>query len=752
MKTRILAFFIALVAVSSALAATGDTTKVVVMDKYLWGGNGYQDRRVKCPDASKTYEKIVLRYTLTCPTGGCGEWDYTTGIILRKRTGILDSSLQDAPSFTVDGGTVDSIRIANDTTYTYSWNTSKKKTDTTANAPYLIRYYNDPNYAFKVTDSTYKWRARYWNYVYDNTGKKTDSLWVEGDQTLITTKKKAYFVFEVIEPYELTRFITPYGKGFPKDWQRTWEMDVTDFSSLLKDSVELRSFYDGWTQGSLYTLELVYIEGTPSRNTYKVMPVYNGYFTYGNPNNHIEDHLVAKKYLRENAADLVTLRLTVSGHGSDENGACEFIETNNSIWVNNNERYQQHLWRDDCDVNPTYPQTGTFWFPRGGWCPGDLVYPFDYDLTPFTTKGDSFVVDYNMQDYESPNPSGGWNVHGLMFLSTGPSMNVDVAAEDIKQPTSDYRYVRTNPICDGMNPIVVIRNNGKTPLTSCTIKYGIDGNETSEYHWTGNLAFLEKATVSLPAINLHGLGTNTFSFTVSSPNGATDEYSNNDRYRTEYALPKGYSNKLILALKIDKCPEGSGYSNDIRWDIRDASGAVVREGSGYADAQQVRDTFQLANGCYRFSIFDDGFGEGLNPWIFQTGYTPGNYSIKDDKNVSIINANGTNRLNNFGKYATTTFTVGFQTSVANDNKAKAELTLYPNPTKDKLTLDLASFGETEEISIEVLDMLGKVMLAENRMAGEPLVRTLDVSSFAAGSYIIRIESSAKRGSAVFIKN
>ncbi len=748
MKTRILVVLTALLAVSSAFAATGDTTRVSVMDKYLWTWNGYQDRWAKCPDGSKTYEKIVLRYTLTCPTGGCGEWDYTTGVVLRKHTGILDSTLQDAPSFTVDGGTVDSIRIANDTTYTYSWNTTKKKTDTLANAPYLIRYYNDPNYAFKATDSTRKWKARYWNYVYDNTGKKTDSLWVEGDQTLIVTKKKAYFIFEVIEPYELTRYITPYGKAFPKDWKRTWEMDITDFSSLLKDSVELRSFYDGWSQGSLYTLELVFIEGTPSRHTYKVLPVYNGYFTYGNPNNHIEDHLIPKKFLRENAADLVTFRLTLSGHGSDQNGACEFIETNNSIWVNGSEKYQQHLWRDDCDVNPTYPQTGTFWFPRAGWCPGDLVHPFDYDLTPFTTKGDSFVVDYNMQDYESPNPSGGWNVHGLLFFSTGPSMNVDAAAEDIKQPTSDYRYARTNPICNDMKPVVVIRNNGKTPLTSCTIKYGIDGNETNEFEWTGSLKFLEKAAVTLPAIDL-GAGEHTFGFSVQV--GTSDEYQNNNRYTTQYTAPKSFANKLILALKTDKYPANSGYSNDIRWEITDPSGAVVREGSGYADAEQVRDTFQLANGCYRFTVYDDGFGEGLSPWVFQ-GYASGNYTFKDDKNVSIASATSTNRLIMFGKYQSHTFIVGPVNSVANGNKAKAELTLYPNPAKDKLTLDLASFGQDEEISIEVLDMLGKVMLAENRMAGEPLVRTLDVSSFAVGSYIIRIESADKRGSAVFIKN
>jgi hypothetical protein len=749
MKTRLLAFFTAFLTVSSLFAATGDTTKVLVMDKYLWTWNGYQDRWVKCPDGSKTYEKIVLRYTLTCPTGGCGEWDYTTGIVLRKHTGILDSTLQDAPSFTVDGGTVDSIRIANDTTYTYSWNTTKKKTDTTANTPYLIRYYNDPNYAFKATDSSYKWRARYWNYIFDNTGKKTDSLWVEGDETLIVTKKKAYYVFEIIEPYELTRYITPYGKAFPKNWTRTWEMDITDFSSLLKDSVELRSFYDGWTQGSLYTLELLFIEGTPSRSTYKVLPVYNGYFTYGNPNNHIEDHLVAKKFLRENAADLVTFRLTLSGHGSDQNYACEFYETNNSIWVNGDEKYQQHLWRDDCGVIPTYPQTGTFWYPRAGWCPGDLVYPFDYDLTSFTTKGDSFEVDYDMQEYESPNPSGGWNVHGLLFFSTGPNMQVDAAAEDIKQPTSDFRYARTNPICNDMKPIVVIRNNGKTPLTSCTIKYGLDGNETNEFVWNGNLNFLEKATVTLPAIDL-GAGTHGFSFSVQTT--ASDEYSNNNRYSTQYTAPKSFSNKLILALKTDKCPPSSGISNDIRWEITDASGAVVREGSGYADAEQVRDTFQLANGCYRFTIYDDGLGEGLSPWIFQPNHTNGNYTLKDDKNASIGSATASNSLIMFGNKQSHTFIVGPANSVANDNKVKAELTLYPNPAKDKLTLDLASFGEAEEISIEVLDMLGKVMLAENRLAGEPLVRTLDVSSFVSGSYIIRIESSAKRGSSVFIKN
>src|SRR5690242_8840863 len=107
---------------SLSLAATGDTIRVPVMDKYLWTWNGFQDRRVLCPDSTKTFEKILLKYTLTCPSGGCGEWDYTTGIVLRKYTGIIDSTLRDAANFTINGAIQDSVTLSEDTTFTTSFN------------------------------------------------------------------------------------------------------------------------------------------------------------------------------------------------------------------------------------------------------------------------------------------------------------------------------------------------------------------------------------------------------------------------------------------------------------------------------------------------------------------------------------------------------------------------------------------------------------------------------------------------------
>lgn len=722
-------------------AKTGDTTHVVVMDKYLWTWNGYQDRTTKFPDLSKTYEKVFLRYTLTCPTGGCGEWDYTTGVILRKHTGRFDSTLQDAPSFTVDGGAPDSIRISHDTTVTFSYNSTKKKTDTAVNTPYKIYFYRDPSHAFRPTDSLFAWKAAYWNYIYNSTGKKTDSIFVAGDSTLYLTKTKAYYVFEVIIPYEITRYITPYGKGFPKDWTRTWTMDVSDFAFLLHDSVELRSYYDGYSQGSLYTLSFDFIEGTPPRKTYRADLIYNGYFTYGNPDNPINDHLPSTNIFFDPQADLITLRLIVSGHGSDANGACEFIDKTHSILVGGVERYQQHLWRDNCNVNYTFPQTGTFWFSRAGWCPGDLVFPWDYDLGSFSKKGDSLAVKYHMEDYESPNPGGGYNVHGIVFYSTGPSFNSDAAIEDIIQPNDDPRFERVNPICPKYPPVIVIRNNGKLPLTSLVIHYGVDGHEDQTYQWTGNLKFLEKTEVTLPSMILD-VGTHTFS--ASCAGGLTgDEYSNNDRATSHYGVDSSYSGKIAIAVKTDKFPDVLNISNNIRYELKNGNGDIIFEKKELDDATQYRDTLVLPNGCYSFTIYDDGEHVGLYPWAYKIQNQPapinGSYSLRDDKNKYIINRTAGSSGSNFGAFETTTFFVGTPSEVSEKSlQTMFDFTVNPNPARDKVTINLSNakvFSGTMKLS--VYSILGEVIQTREIRPADH--NEINLAGCSPGSYIVTIQ-------------
>ena len=58
------------------------------------------------------------------------------------------------------------------------------------------------------------------------------------------------------------------------------------------------------------------------------------------------------------------------------------------IAINGQDLYEQHLWRPDCGQNPVYPQAGTWYFPRGGWCPGDVVQYWDYNLTEHFSKSE----------------------------------------------------------------------------------------------------------------------------------------------------------------------------------------------------------------------------------------------------------------------------------------------------------------------------------------------------------------------------
>ena len=50
---------------------------------------------------------------------------------------------------------------------------------------------------------------------------------------------------------EIGRMLTPYGSNFKKGWSYTWKADVTDFSSFLRDSVEIEYIHTGYESPDL---------------------------------------------------------------------------------------------------------------------------------------------------------------------------------------------------------------------------------------------------------------------------------------------------------------------------------------------------------------------------------------------------------------------------------------------------------------------------------------------------------------------
>lgn len=104
----------------------------------------------------------------------------------------------------------------------------------------------------------------------------------------------------------------------------------------------------------------------------------------------------------------------------------------------------------------------------------------------------------------------------------------DAGIESITTPTGN--------ICTtGFTPVVVLRNYGNQPLTSCTISYNIDSNSPGNYSWTGNLAAGSTANVTLSAMTASG-GVHTFTAYTSNPNGNTDNNATNDQATGSFSI------------------------------------------------------------------------------------------------------------------------------------------------------------------------------------------------------------------------
>lgn len=85
-------FFALFIISQLAFSNPGDTTRVRAHDATHMNWYGNFDRRAGFPNDNQTYQKILLRYTMGCPSSGCSEWDYTTKVFIMRPTGQLDTN------------------------------------------------------------------------------------------------------------------------------------------------------------------------------------------------------------------------------------------------------------------------------------------------------------------------------------------------------------------------------------------------------------------------------------------------------------------------------------------------------------------------------------------------------------------------------------------------------------------------------------------------------------------------------------
>ena len=731
---------------------SGDTTHVRVHDKVdmTWYGN--YEREGVFPDGSVLYRKVLLNYTMGCASSGCSDWDYTTQIFAMRKTGEIDSTLTLAPSFQVDGNTVDSLFYNVDTTYVYTFSTSTYELeDSSATSPIEIILFEDESDPYLPTDTIEGWPSNFYSYIYDTSGEKIDSTLTEADSLWYTSFTDVYTSYKVTEPIELARVITPYGSGLASNWEREFWFDVTDYITVLKDTLTLRAHYSGWSSGFACTLDFYFIEGTPPRNVIDVKNIYQGNYGYTNED-YFEDSLINNKSLLvDQNTNNAMVRFVPTGHSFDNNQyAAEFYDMEYSLVVNNNVAGRGNIWKDDCGDNSLFPQGGTWLTNRANWCPGDRGYWHDYEVGSFINSGSENVLNIDFASLNWAGHSGTcpvqsngvcnvqtpvYTIAAQLFTYEDYNHILDAEIVDIIAPTDKYDYSRINPICG--RPRIIIKNLGSEVLSSLKITYGGKTAKKSTYLWEGNLAFNEMEEVELPDPGstawAEGDSDLIFEVVLSEPNGGQDENTDNDYYFSSYEKTELWPEEILLWYKTNSA------GNETSYKIEDYEGNLIFSSEPLAANTTYRDTLNLSPGCYRFSLLDSGC-DGLSYFANNDGTGYFRIHKTDGTLGQLSNFNA-----NFGCKEEIWFTVGYTMGKPEtiSNVLKEAFKVYPNPSFGKFTIDYIA---EQKSNCTIYNMLGKELKQFEINAGQGNLE-VDINNLSDGIYLLNFKS----GSNVYTK-
>ncbi len=563
---------------------------------------------------------------------------------------------------------------------------------------------------------------------------------------------------------ELDRIITPFATltwsrfPAPPSWSEDYVFDVTDFAPLLKDTITINSALGVGSPGyGIYT-KLIFIEGTPDRNTIAIQPLYSHGGTYGNAANPIDNNFPVHSETAPAGTASAAFRFIVTGHGSDANGCCEFDIHYYNLYLNGDSILQQYIQRD-CGFNELYPQGGTWLFNRSNWCPGSSVLPY-YDVLPGISAGSSYNINVGFEPYTVASPSGNYDATASLVYYGGMNKTLDASIEDIIAPSSSQTHFRENP--SNNLPIVHIHNSGSTTINNVSFQYGVVDSAMQSYTWSGTLAALADTIISLPASTSMAYmsatsqsGTFPFIITITGVNGTPDVDQTNDTMRSWFIVAPDWPDTIaIKMLTSNLASDGASLDAnpaDANWYITDVSGDTLFSRTNTNYSTLYADTVTLpANGFYKFSISTPAYCAGLHWWFFDqelTGYAPGYLQVKK--------LNGLNLPMHGYTYATVTTPTGLKNTGEHDDfgcgytqyfyvssvintagvgsiRSASVVNVYPNPANDEINIDLDNlYGGSA--SITVINILGQTVYSTSLTSKNMKINS---SSFAPGVYSI----------------
>jgi hypothetical protein len=511
---------------------------------------------------------------------------------------------------------------------------------------------------------------------------------------------------------ELGRLITPYANaGAPRTpwpWKQRYVFDVTDYVSKLNGTGTIRIFYSGYSGGFTADVKFAFVEGTPDRNVTEIKRLWHGSFGYGGTPD-INSHFPALTMTPPAGTASTTLKFTVTGHGADANGCCEFLSKNYDVKLNGTTIATKAIWKA-CGSNELYPQSGTWVYDRGNWCPGEITYSHFYELPGVATA--AYNTNIQFQAYTG----GGSYTTEATIINYGPfNKALDAGIEQVIAPTNDENFFRENPACG--TPTIRVKNRGATTIDSIRFEYGLKDSVQMQSIWVGSLAPKSEVDIVLAELpNLNTVagtaGTFTFQAKIVTVNGVADADATNDLMRSDFVSSPAWPNKLVILLKANnEAATPGGTTSETKWELLDWNNNVFASRTTAALDGFYRDTIALPAGCFKLVVTDGGCN-GLQWWANPSGTTAGYVKVRNMTNANLaLNGYPTGTYDSdFGCGFTQQFYVKTPNAIVDLAKIGASIEVYPNPAQDIVNIDISGIQHVSG-TIQVIDAMGRVVSA-----------------------------------------
>ncbi len=295
-------------------------------------------------------------------------------------------------------------------------------------------------------------------------------------------------------------------------------------------------------------------------------------------------------------------------------------------------------------------------------------------------------------------------------------------------------------------PELELINMGTENMTSATIEMTVNGEVIQTTEWTGDVASVGKADVTLEGVTIEE--DSDISYEVTNVNGVADENTADNVLGTVelFKTTAQAGSTITVEIRTDT------YSCESRWELINSNdGSIAAEGgnsmvgeggqriygatgcSGVSTGYGANMTFTESvmipeSGCYEFKMYDD-FGDGIC-----CDYGPGY--------VRITAADGTILMNtgNFGVELRDLF-IGEVAAVAVGELEGTSIDIQPNPTQG--LVDVRFSGETiSDVNIQVFSVGGQLM-QQQFFGGVQTNLQLDLSDYTNGLYLVKLTNKEK---------